>query len=70
MKGTQGYENRLDSLRKWAQERRNTGDVLTFREVARRYGMRISDVFVLVNHANLSCKTGNKEGDSVIEFEE
>jgi len=73
----QAHMQRIDALRKWTRERQQTDKLLTFREVSRRYHIKIVDVESLAIDANLNINVGgavnggtwmhNSQGDYTLE---
>lgn len=60
---TQTYLKQLESLRRWARGRQDTErGMVTFREVAKRYGVKLDTVESMVYDAELSYNCGYQVG--------
>lgn len=57
------YLKRLESLRRWVRGRQDTErGMVTFREVAKRYGVKLDEVESMVYDAELSFNCGYQVG--------
>lgn len=57
------YLKRLESLRRWVRSRQDTDrGMVTFREVAKRYGVGLDTVEIMVSDALLSYNVGIMTG--------
>ena len=61
----QAHMQRIDALRKWVRERQRTGNLVTFRDVSRRYRIKIIDVESLAIDANLNINVGGTVGGGI-----